>query len=41
MGHRQAHPRRRAAKISSRINRTVQARALAQFAALDGDMWQR
>jgi DNA invertase Pin-like site-specific DNA recombinase len=31
----------RAAKISSRINRTAQARALAQFAALDGDMWQR
>jgi DNA invertase Pin-like site-specific DNA recombinase len=31
----------RAAKISGRINRTAQARALAQFAALDGDMWQR
>jgi len=30
----------RAAKISGRINRTAQARALAQFAALDGDMWQ-
>lgn len=27
--------------ISSRVNRTAQARALAQFAALDGDMWQR
>jgi DNA invertase Pin-like site-specific DNA recombinase len=31
----------RAAKISGQINRTAQARALAQFAALDGDMWQR
>ena len=31
----------RAAKISGRIHRTAQARALAQFAALDGDMWQR
>jgi site-specific DNA recombinase len=31
----------RTAKISGRINRTAQARALAQFTALDGDMWQR
>jgi cell pole-organizing protein PopZ len=30
----------RATKISGQINRTAQARALAQFAALDGDMWQ-
>ncbi|HEY1920503.1 MAG TPA: recombinase family protein [Streptosporangiaceae bacterium] len=31
----------RAAALSTRINRTAQARALSQFAALDGDMWQR
>ena len=31
----------RAAGISGRINRSAQARALAQFAALDGDMWER
>ena len=31
----------RAAAISGRINRSAQARALAQFAALDGDMWER
>ncbi len=31
----------RAAGISGRINRSAQARALARFAALDGDMWER
>jgi hypothetical protein len=40
VGHGQAGARR-AGGEEQRINRSAQARALAQFAALDGDMWQR